>query len=187
MTDITNLAKAPNVRLHGPIEADTLESFLEQLAKANESDGTPIVLELTTEGGDADIARRIALEIRLCRKWFGRETYFIGKTIIYSAGISIMAAFPAASRYLTEDATLLIHERRISSSVELKGPMKGNIQILREQLAVMETARRLEELGFAEFAEGSKLSLQELTRRAEENYYVTAQEAEELGFVAGLI
>jgi hypothetical protein len=53
-----------------------------------------VVLELTTEGGDADGARRMALEIRLCREWHNRDTYFVGKTVVMSAGITIMAAFP---------------------------------------------------------------------------------------------
>jgi ATP-dependent protease ClpP protease subunit len=186
MTDIATLAKAPNVQLYGSIGPETLGDFLKQLSEAKQAEG-PIVVELTTEGGDPDIARRIALEIRLCRKWHSRETHFVGKTIVYSAGISILAAFPRESRYLTEDATLLIHERRIDKSVELKGPMKSNIQILREQLSVMETAKRIEEQGFEEFAKGSKLSVEELAKRAQENYYLTAKEALDLELIAGIV
>jgi ATP-dependent protease ClpP protease subunit len=187
VTDIESLVRTPNVRLHGPIENATISDVLDDLSDVMKSEGAPVVLELTTEGGDADAARRIANEIRLCRKWFGRATYFVGKTIVYSAGISIMAAFPNTHRYLTEDTTLLIHERRLSKSVELKGPMKSNIQILREQLAEMETARRIEREGFAELATGSRISVDDLAKKAEENYYLTARESLELGLIAGVL
>jgi sensor domain CHASE-containing protein len=82
---------------------------------------------------------------------------------------------------------LLIHERRLQKSLDLNGPIKGNIQIVREMLAQLETAGRIEREGFAEFAEGSKISAEEMYRRATENCYLTAREALDLELIAGLI
>jgi ATP-dependent protease ClpP protease subunit len=187
MTPTNELLFKPNVRLFGSIDNDAFWSFSEQIEKAKEVEGGAVVLELTTVGGDADVARRIALELRLCKRWHQRQTYFIGKTTVYSAGITIMSAFPPENRYLTEDAVLLIHERRIDSDVKLNGPMRSNIQILREQLSEMETAARLEKEGFEEFVAGSKMTSDQLYERAKTNYYVTAMEALNLGFIGGIV
>jgi ATP-dependent protease ClpP protease subunit len=176
----------PNVRLYGPIDDAAVRDCLKQLESARQSD-KPLVFELTTEGGDAEGGRRIALEIRLFRKFHDRETFFIGKTVVMSAGATIMAAFPRTHRYLTEDTVLLIHERRMQKSLELNGPIKGNIQIVREMLAQLETAEQIEWDGFAEFAEGSQLTPQEMYKRATENCYLTAREALDLELIAGVI
>jgi hypothetical protein len=40
-----------------------------------------IAVELTTSGGDADLARRIGMDIEIATEHFGREIFFIGKTI----------------------------------------------------------------------------------------------------------
>jgi len=98
----------PNISLNGLIaEESTLPFFLERLA-AVRSSGEDIILELNTAGGDADAACRIALEIRLFIRHSGRQAYCVGKTVIYSAGVSIFAAFPKSCRFLTEDAVLLV-------------------------------------------------------------------------------
>jgi ATP-dependent protease ClpP protease subunit len=187
MSNIEHLLHEPNVRLFGPIEKGTFWDFIDQVGKVRASPDKAVVLELTTEGGDPDIARRIALEIRLCRDWHNQETYFVGKTIVYSAGITILSAFPLARRYLTADTVLLIHERRIESEIALKGPMRSNIQILREQLAQMETAEKLENDGFSEFIEGSKFTLDQLYERAKNNLYLTAEEALNLQLITKII
>jgi ATP-dependent protease ClpP protease subunit len=176
----------PNVRLYGPIDDDAVRDCLKQLEAVRQTD-KPVVLELTTEGGDAEGGRRMALEIRLFRKFTGRETFFLGKTVVMSAGATIMASFPNTHRYLTEDTVLLIHERRLTKSLDLNGPIKGNIQIVREMLSQLETAEQIEREGFAEFAAGSKLSADEMYKRATENCYLTAKQALDLGLIAGVI
>ena len=112
MTSTRSCLFSPNVRVYGTIGEGTVWSVLDQLDKVRRSDA-PIVFELTTPGGDPDAARRIGLEIRLCREWHGRETFFVGKTDVMSAGITIMAAFPRDRRFLTRDTQLLVHERRM--------------------------------------------------------------------------
>lgn len=82
---------------------------------------------------------------------------------MYSAGVTIFAAFPKPFRFLTTDAVLLV--RRMQKSVELNGPMKSSIQIV----------------------EGSSLNVDELYRRATTNCYIHAEEALDLGIVADLL
>ncbi|HZY67446.1 MAG TPA: ATP-dependent Clp protease proteolytic subunit [Devosia sp.] len=177
----------PNVRLFGEIGSGSFWDFMDQVAKVRETDNDAVVLELSTEGGDADVARRIACEIRLCRQWHGRETHFVGKTYVYSAGVTIMAAVPRENRYLTEDTVMLVHERRLTKTIQIDGPMRSNIQILREQLASVESAQQIEKDGFAELAEGSKISVDELYDRATRNCYLTAREALDLELIADII
>jgi ATP-dependent protease ClpP protease subunit len=123
----------------------------------------------------------------LLRKKLKREPFFLGKTVVMSAGVTIMGAFPNTHRHLTEDTVLLIHERRLQKTLELNGPIKANIQIVREMMAQLESAERIERIGFEEIAAGSRLSADDLYRRATENCYLTAREALDLGLIAGVI
>jgi ATP-dependent protease ClpP protease subunit len=186
MDDLTRLLSSPNARLWGPIDQQAANNLLDQIHAVRDAGG-PLVLELTTNGGDADGGRRIAQEIRLMRQWHGRETWFLGKTAVMSAGVTIMAAFPKEYRYLTRDCRLLVHERRMQKTIELNGPMAANIQIVKEVLAEIETAEAVEREGFAELVEGSNLTEPQLFERAVHNYYLSAQEALDLGLIAGVV
>jgi ATP-dependent protease ClpP protease subunit len=185
-TERRELLMTPNVKLYGPIGDTGVQDCLKQIQTVLQGD-KPLVFELTTEGGDAEGGRRIALEIRLAREWHGRETIFIGKTVVMSAGVTIMAAFPRENRYLTRDAVLLIHERRLQKTLELNGPMRADLQIVRETVALLESAQRTEREGFAELAAGSRMSVDELYERALTNCYLTAEEALEKGLVAAIV
>ncbi|RWC69570.1 MAG: peptidase S14 [Mesorhizobium sp.] len=180
------LLHRPNISLNGKISADTLTFFLRRLQDVREAN-EHLVMELNTEGGDADIARRIAMEIRLFRRHTGRDVYCVGKTYVYSAGVTIFAAFPRERRFLTEDAVLLVHERRLDQAVQLCGPIKASIQIIREQLNLLEAAHQLEMEGFRELVQGSKLSVEELYERATSNCYLHAEEALGLGLVGEIL
>lgn len=184
--DATKMLIEPNIRIYGSIIDASVWYVLDRIDEIRATD-KPIILELSTQGGDADAALRIALEIKLFRQLHGRETHFIGKTNVMSAGITIMAAFPKSCRTLTDDTILLIHERRMTKTIQLDGPMGANGQILREQLALVETAERVERKTFGDIAEGSTLSEEEIFERAKSNFYVTASEAKELGLVAAVI
>lgn len=176
----------PNISINGLISDETLSFFLGRL-EAVRSAGEDMIMELNTNGGDADVARRIALEVRLFLRRSGRRACCVGKTKIYSAGVTILAAFPKECRFLTDDAVLLVHERRIDDSIVLKGPMKSCIQIVKEQLALLETAEKLEMEGFRELVEGSSLTTDELYDRATRNCYIHAEEAFQTGLVAQIL
>jgi hypothetical protein len=63
--DTPSFLLTPNVRLFSQVDDDTVCYFSEQLARAMSGSCEAIVLELTRQGGDADVARRIVLEVRL--------------------------------------------------------------------------------------------------------------------------
>src|SRR4051794_33040053 len=97
--------------LLGELTDDRAADFLRQLTDMPRNTHTAII-EVTTNGGDAELARRLVLEIELARKRLGRRFVFVGKTQVHSAGITIMSAFPREDRYLSRDSTLLIHGRQ---------------------------------------------------------------------------
>jgi hypothetical protein len=70
-----------------------------------------VVTELSTLGGDPEVARMMGEDIRFhsdntadCR------FVFLGKAAIYSAGTTFMSFFSAENRYLTRGTRLMIHE-----------------------------------------------------------------------------
>lgn len=174
---------SPNIRLAGEVGPDMLDRFLEQVGKAGADD--PLVVEVTTLGGDAEIGRRLALEIRLlCDA--GRKVMFLGKTVVYSAGITIMAAVPKADRWLTHDTLLLVHGRKLIKTIEFDGNLRTAEMQAQRLLAEAQTGIVAEDEGFAELAKGSELTEHQLRERALCEWYLTAAEALEHGLVAGL-
>jgi hypothetical protein len=79
----------PTVRLSGPVGHPMVASFFDQLLPVLEVDGS-ILIELFTDGGDAEIGRRLAEEMRLLRREHARDIWFLGKTLVASAGVTVM-------------------------------------------------------------------------------------------------
>jgi ATP-dependent protease ClpP protease subunit len=184
---LEQLLYGANISLNGLItEQSTLPFFLERLSAIRKS-GEDIILELNTTGGDADTACRIALEILLFQRHSGRRAYCVGKTVVYSAGVTILAAFPRDKRFLTEDAVLLVHERRLETSLVLNGPIKSCVQIVTEQLHTLETAKRQEIEGFRRLIEGSELTVEKIYEIATDNCYITAEQALDLRLIERIL
>lgn len=175
----------PNICLYGSVDDEMFHQFRREL-RASPVD-QPLVVEMMTFGGDADVARRIALEIRLAEQHLGRIFYFLGKTVVYSAGVTIMAAFPRTNRFLTRDTVLLIHGRRWDKQIQLSGPLSASIQIARETLAQLEIGLQLEKEGFVDLIAGSDITEDEISHLAESNWYLTAAEALSRKLVAGIV
>jgi ATP-dependent protease ClpP protease subunit len=173
------------VRLNGEIDDKALHSFLDQHDRVLEKDEA-LILEVFTVGGDAEVARRIAGEIERSAAAKKEGSRFIGKTCVYSAGVTIMSAFPQKQRFLTPDTFLLIHERRLEKEINLRGPLSSNLAILREAIAQIELGLEFEQKGFSRLIAGSDVTLDEVTRRASANWYVSAAEAVARKLVAGL-
>ncbi|RUX44360.1 peptidase S14 [Mesorhizobium sp. M4A.F.Ca.ET.050.02.1.1] len=175
-----------NVQVNGMINDQLFLAFMKQLGavRANDED---LILELMTQGGDADTAKRMALEIRVFQRYSGKSAYVVGKTAVMSAGVTIFSAFECADRFLSPDTTLLIHERHIEKTITLQGPIKSCRQVIREELAALETAERVEREDFEHFVRGSGMSAEDLFERAKENCYLTAQEALDLRLIARII
>lgn len=177
---------APQVRLNGDVNDQMLRVFLDALAAAEGGEG-PLVVELSTNGGDADVGRRIAIDVRLFRERTGRPTVFLGKAVVYSAGVTVMAAFPRQDRWLARGTTLLIHCRALSRTLELSGSLLSERSKVEALMAEIDVGLEAEEASFGELIAGSEVGLPELLERAQSGWYVGAEEALRRGFVGGLI
>jgi len=179
------LLARPHVSLYGTVNEQMYGSFRQQLAQAP-VDG-PIVVSITTLGGDPEMGRAMADDIRLLRAFTGREALFVGKVAVYSAGATFMSAFPVDKRFLTRGTRLMIHERSMQSTVNLNGPLSTLPDVLRAKLHEIEHSMQIQDEGFAALVEGSNVTLDELKKRATANWYVDAQEACRLGLVLDVI
>ncbi len=175
----------PDIRLFGTVDQAMLSEFLRQQAAAPTD--RPVVFELSTTGGNADVGRRIAQELLLWRR-SREDLFFFGKSYVYSAGVTIMAAFQREHRYLSADCELLVHERRMQKDVHLQASLSACLIQVRSVLAELESGQRLERDGFQQLVEGSELSLADLQARVRDaDWYLTAAQAREFGLVAGIV
>lgn len=160
-------------------------NFRQQLINAP-ADG-PLVVSVSTLGGDPEVARLLGDELRLLREYTGRETLFLGKVAVYSAGATFMSSFPVDKRFLTRGTRIMIHERIISKTVTIQGPLKTVIAGLQANLHEVEHSIRIEEEGFRDLIAGSKIAFEEVQKRAPSNWYIEAEEARDLGLVLDVI
>lgn len=176
----------PHVELIGELTEDRAVDFIKRLQDVAE--GTePLLISVTTVGGDADLARRILLELSRLRQRSARRIAFIGKTQCYSAGVSIMSAFPVADRYLTGDCWLLIHCRQLDKTVEISGPMRESLPYVEAVAAQIRVGKQLEDETFTRLIEGSDIGFDEIAGKAPSNWYLSASEALERRLVAGVV
>lgn len=180
------LAGDADISLYGDVGKEMLDKFLDQLSDARSRDGD-VVLEITTPGGDAELCRRFVMEIERAAKDLKGDFLFLGKSVVYSAGISIMSAFPRRNRYLTRDTMLLIHGRQLKKTVELSGPIRTSLPCVEALASQIKIGLKLEKEGFERLIEGSKLTLDEVIGKGSENWYLTAAEALDLGLVEALV
>lgn len=175
---------ATQLRLIGSVDEAMYNEFRNQLGAAP-GDG-PLVIALTTLGGNPEIARAMADDVRLLRE-AGRKIYFLGKAAVYSAGATFMAGFPVACRFLTKDTTLLVHERQIAKTISLSGPLRSCTAQLKAALNEIEQSIAIEESGFEALAEGADVDLAEIREKAPDNWYIGCEEARDRGLIAGII
>lgn len=72
-----------DIRLFGDVDDAMQSEFFRQQADVTFT--KPLVMEISTPGGNADTGRRIAQEVRMWRD-AGADVYYLGKTFVYSAG-----------------------------------------------------------------------------------------------------
>jgi ATP-dependent protease ClpP protease subunit len=178
------LAK-PHVQLHGTVDDMMYAKFKDQLAAAP-TDG-PLVVSITTLGGDPEMARAMGDSIRLLRDYTGRETLFLGKVAVYSAGSTFMSAFPVNCRFLTQGTRLMLHERQMTSTLTLTGPLTALPAILKAKLHEIEESIKIQEEGFRAIVAGSSVAFETLQDKAKSNWYIEAEEARALGLVLDII
>lgn len=179
------LLATPHVRLSGTVDQVMYQSFRDQLAAAP-ADGM-LVIAITTLGGDPEVARAMGDDIRLIREFQGRDTLFLGKVAVYSAGATFMSAFPVEHRFLTRGTRIMVHERIINSTITLSGPLRMQVASLKAKLHEIEHSIAIEEEGFRDLVAGSKVDFAEVQKRAPANWYIEAQEARDLGLILDVI
>lgn len=183
---VDRLLFGANIQITGTVDTARQDRVIAELRRLKDEDEDAII-EITTTGGDADAARRIASDITLFCKNTSRNAYIVGRTHVFSAGVTILASVPPSHRYLTSDTLLLIHERRQSKSLELSGPLRACLQIAREEVATLENSIALEKTGFQQVLNGSDIGVEELIEMAATNLYVPAAEALRMKLVARII
>lgn len=179
------LLAAPHIRLMGNIDYDMYRQFQDGLASAP-ADG-PIVVSITTLGGDPEVARAMGEDIRLLGAYQGRNAIFLGKVAVYSAGATFMSYFRRENRFLTRGTRIMIHERLLTRTINLEGPLQRCASSLRATLNEIEQSIRIEEEGFKLLVDQSEIDIDELRRKAPENWYIEAEEARDLGLVLDVI
>ncbi|HTU11918.1 MAG TPA: ATP-dependent Clp protease proteolytic subunit [Allosphingosinicella sp.] len=176
----------PRISLVGEIDRFSVERFLDQLAAAEQAGGD-VAFELTTLGGDPDMARRIVLEIDRARARLAGRFLFLGKTVVYSAGATIMAAFPCPDRWLSAEAMLMIHGRKLEETLQLSGPIRASLPMVEALLAQLNVGIAQEEEGFRRLVDGCGISPEEIRQKALHNWYLTAGEALKRGLIGGIV
>lgn len=175
----------PHIRLSGPVDQMMYTNFRQQL-DACPAEGT-LVVAITTLGGDPEIARTMADDIRLLEEHDGREILFLGKVAVYSAGATFMSAFPVERRFLTRRTRLMIHERKISKQINLDGPLRMVVASIKAALHEVEHSILIEEEGFRDIVKDSNVDFDDLREKAPSNWYIEAEEARDLGLVLDVI
>lgn len=179
------LLARPHVTLSGPVDHAMYQDFRNQL-EAAPREGT-LVFAISTLGGDPEVARLMGDEVRLIREFEGRETLFLGKVAVYSAGATFMAHFPVDKRFLTRGTRIMIHERKLTADIHLEGPLKTLVPTIQAKLHEIEESIRIEEEGFRDIVAGSKIDFAEVCKKAPSNWYLEAEEAREHGLVLDII
>src|SRR6202034_4563879 len=98
---------APAILLGGPVDYDMYKNFRSQL-DASKKEGL-VVTELSTLGGDPEVARMMGEDIRFRSENSAKCRFiFLGKAAIYSAATTFLSFFSIENRYLTRGTRLMI-------------------------------------------------------------------------------
>lgn len=176
----------PRIHLAGPVDYAMYTDFRGQLDSAPKSG--LIVVELSTLGGDPEVARMMGEDVRFQSDLSTeRRLVFLGKAAIYSAGATFMSFFAVQNRYLTRGTRVMIHERKMSKTLQINGPLTTCIASVRAVLHELEHSISIQNEGFENLVRGSSVTMDEVLRRAPENWYIEAQDAKGLGLIQDVI
>ena len=178
--------KSPPVALSGVVDYEMYKRFREQFDNA--SGRELVVIELSTLGGDPEVARMMGEDVRFASEMEpGRRFVFLGKAAIYSAGTTFMSFFVRENRYLTRGTRLMIHERKLTTKLAIDGPLTACLATVQATLNEIECSIAIQNEGFANLVRGSSVSLDEVLRRAPSNWYLEAEQARQLGLIEAVV
>lgn len=177
---------APRIQLAGVVDYDMYDRFRAQLEQAPATG--LVVVELSTLGGDPEVARMMGEDIRFHSDLNpARRFVFLGKAAIYSAGATFMSFFAIPNRYLTRGTRVMIHERKMDKMLHVAGPLTTCVASVRAVLHELEHSIVIQNEGFENLVRGSEIDMEEVLRRAPENWYIEAQDAKAKGLVQDVI
>ncbi|WGM32688.1 ATP-dependent Clp protease proteolytic subunit [Brevundimonas sp. NIBR11] len=178
--------KDPAILLCGDVDYSLYDQFREKLDAAPKSG--LVVVELTTLGGDPEVARMIGEDVVFHSEVEPERRFvFLGKAAVYSAGATLMSFFARENRYLTRGTRLMIHERKMDKCLTVSGPLTSTLAPVKALLHEIEHSILIQNEGFENLIAGSSVTMDELLKRAPSNWYIEANEALELGLVQGVI
>jgi ATP-dependent protease ClpP protease subunit len=178
--------KSPLIALSGVVDYEMYEKFRKQFDKASDQD--LVVIELSTLGGDPEVARMMGEDVRFASEMEqARRFVFLGKAAIYSAGTTFMSFFARQNRYLTRGTRLMIHERKLAKNLVIDGPLTTCLATVQATLNEIECSIAIQNEGFQNLVVGSSVSLDEVLRRAPSNWYLEAEEARNLGLIEAVL
>jgi ATP-dependent protease ClpP protease subunit len=178
--------KSPAIALSGVVDYAMYVNFKGQFINAANND--LIVVELSTLGGDPEVARMMGEDIRFASEMEpNRRFVFLGKAAIYSAGVTFMSFFARQNRYLARGSRLMIHERKLSKHLVIDGPLTTCVAVVKAALNEIEASIAIQNEGFQNLVLGSSVTLEQVLEKAPENWYLEAQEAKSLGLVEAVL
>ena len=178
--------RCPTILLSGTVDYEMYRSFREQL-DAVPGEGL-ISVELSTLGGDPEVARMMGEDIRFHSEVSpDRRIVFLGKAAIYSAGTTFMSFFARTNRYLTRGTRLMIHERKLCKTLHLEGPLTTCIASLEAALNEIRTSIAIQNEGFENLIRESRVTMDEVLQKAPSNWYLEASEAKQLGLIEDVL
>ncbi len=178
--------KAPAVLLSGPVDHDMYREFRSQFDAVG--DRELVVIEVSTLGGDPEVARMMGEDIRFNSAMDpDRRFVFLGKAAIYSAGTTFMSFFARPNRYLTCGTRLMIHERKMNKQLQIEGPLTTCIASVTATLNEIQCSIAIQNEGFSNLIQGSDVTLDEVLEKAPSNWYLEAEEAKRRGLIEAVI
>ncbi len=176
----------PAISLSGTVDNDMYREFRNGLAAAPETG--LVVVELSTLGGDPEVARMMGEDVRYRSEANpDRRFVFLGKAAIYSAGTTFMSFFALENRYLTRGTRLMIHERKMDKTLKIEGPLTTCVAMVKATLHEIEASIAIQNEGFENIIRGSAVTMEEVLRRAPYNWYLEAREALDLGLISAIL
>lgn len=176
----------PSIMLAGAVDYAMYDRFRDQLAAAPPNG--LVVTELSTLGGDPEVARMMGEDIRFhSEDRLERRFVFLGKAAIYSAGVTFMSFFARENRYLTRGTRVMIHERKMEKRLQVVGPLTSCIAPVKALLHELEHSIAIQNEGFENLICGSDITMDEVLNRAPQDWYLEAEEARARGLVEAVI
>lgn len=98
-----------------------------------------------------------------------------------------MSFFATENRYLTRGTRLMVHERKLSKTLQIEGPLTTCIANVKATLHEIESSIEIQNEGFENLIRGSRVTMDEVLEKAPNNWYIEANEAVALGLVTAII